>query len=118
MVIIQNIILVKIKSDDEFLFSYTFDNKVSNPFIKNKILSIREIENNILQIKFESISEYYEKYYLLIAKKDDKNNMESFHDICYISKLFINNDFNTIFVKSIFKKQQLQHNLYYYHLNL
>ena len=104
---LENEILIHtFKSDNEFLFSYTFDNYISNPFIKYKILSILELGNNILQIKFESVSEYYDNYYILIARKDDKNNIESFSDICYISKLFISNDFNSIFVKSIYKKQQ------------
>ena len=98
----NEILIHSFKSDNEFLFAYTFDNYISNPFIKHKIISILELENNILQIKFESISEYYEKYYILIARKDDKNNIDSFSDICYISKLFINNDFNSIFVKTIY----------------
>ena len=99
-------IFLKVKFWFEFLFSYTFDNYINNPFIKNKIISILELENNILQIKFESVSEYYEKYYILIARRDKKNNIESFSDICYISKLFIKNEFNSIFVKSIYKQQK------------
>ena len=109
---LENEILIHtFKSDNEFLFSYTFDNYISNPFIKYKILSIFELENNILQIKFESVSEYYDNYYILIARKDDKNNIESFSDICYISKLFIKNDFNSIFVKSIYRKPQNDSNI-------
>ena len=56
-------------------------------------------KKNVLQIKFECISNSVVKYYILIVKKDQLNNNESFSDICYVSKLFINNDFNSIYVK-------------------
>ena len=67
------------------------------------IISVFEIQNNILQIKFNSISDYLENYYILIAKKDHINNIESFSNKCYISKLFINDNFNSILVKKIYK---------------
>ena len=100
----QNEILIhKFESNNEFLFSFTFNKWLENPFENYSILSAFEVQKNILQIKFEILSDYLENYYILIAKKDDKNNIESFSDRCYISKLFINNDFNSIIVKSINK---------------
>jgi len=101
----QNEILIhSFQSDNEFLFSYTFTNYISNPFLNYSIISVFEIQNNILQIKFNSISDYLEYYYIFIAKKDHINNIESFSNKCYISKLFINNNFNSILVKRIYKK--------------
>ena len=99
----KEILIHSFESDNEFLFSYTFNNYILNPFLNNSILSIFEIQKNILQIKFNSISDYLENYYILIAKKDDINNIESFSNKCYISKLFINDDFNSILVKKIYK---------------
>ena len=99
----KEILIHSFESDNDFLFSYTFNNYILNPFLNNSILSIFEIQKNILQIKFNSISDYLENYYILIAKKDDINNIESFSNKCYISKLFINDDFNSILVKKIYK---------------
>lgn len=98
----KEIIIHSFNSDNEFIFLYSL-----NPFFFDysygnyKILSIFEIKKNVLQIKFDSISDGVGKYYVLIAKKDALNNNESFYDICYVSKLFTNNDFNSIFVKNI-----------------
>ena len=101
----QNEILIhSFESDNEFLLSYTFTQYIINPFMNYSLFSIFEIQNNILQIKFRSISDYFENYYILIAKEDGVNNIESFSNKCYISKLFINDDFNSILVKQVYKK--------------
>ena len=98
----NEIVIHSFESDNEFLFLYSLNQFFYDySYIDYEILSIFEIKNNILQIKFESISNAVGKYYLLIAKKDALNNKDSFSDICYISKLFINNDFNSIYVKNI-----------------
>ena len=105
----NEILIHSFESDNEFLFSYNFASFSAyeqNFFRYNTILSIFEIQKDLLQIKFDSISDYSENYYILIAKQDNINNIESFSDVCYISKLFIKNDFNSILVKNIYK----QHN--------
>ena len=100
----NDILIYTFQSDREFIFSYTFTDYYLNTFVDNLMVSIFEIQKNILQIKFESISNYLENYYVLIAKKDHINNIKSFSNKCYLSKLFINDDFNSIFVKQIYKK--------------
>jgi len=100
----NEILIHTFKSDNEFLFSYSFEKYMANPFYNYSILSAFGIEKNMLQIKFFPVSDYFESYYILIAKTDNKNNIESFSDKCYISRLFINEDFNSILVKKIYKK--------------
>ena len=98
----NEILIHSFESDNEFLFLYCLNEYIYDYSYPNyEILSIFEIKKNVLQIKFESISNAVIKYYILIAKKDQLNNNESFSDIFYISKLFINNDFNSIYVKNI-----------------
>ena len=66
----NEIIIHSFNSDNEFIFLYSL-----NPFFFDysygnyKILSIFEIKKNVLQIKFDSISDGVGKYYVLIAKK-------------------------------------------------
>ena len=102
----NEILIHTFKSDNLFLFSYTFEKYMAYPYYNNSILSAFGIEKNMIQIKFHSVSDYFENYYILIAKIDDKNNIESFSDKCYISKLFIHNDFGSILVKKIYKKHK------------
>ena len=100
----KEILIHTFESSSEFFFSYTFGQYVFNPFSIYSILSAFKLQTNILQIKFETVSSDLENYYILVAKKDDLNNIESFSNMCYISKLFINNDFNSILVKNVYKK--------------
>ena len=100
----KEILIHTFESSSEFFFSYNFGQYVANPFSIYSILSAFKLQSNILQIKFETVSNDLENYYILVAKKDDLNNIESFSNMCYISKLFINNDFNSILVKNVYKK--------------
>ena len=98
----NEILIHSFESDNEFLLLHSLNKYIYNYSYENyEILPIFEIKKNVLQIKFECISNSVVKYYILIVKKDQLNNNESFSDIFYISKLFINNDFNSIYEKEI-----------------
>ena len=108
----QEILIHSFESDNDFLFSYTFEKYTVNQFRENKILSVFVTQKNMLQIKFASVSDKLENYYILIAKKAEINNLESFSDICYVSKLFIKDDFNSILVKNVYSKHKNPYNSY------
>ena len=99
----NEILIHSFESDNEFLFSYSLDSFFSDAFYKYSIISIYEIKKNILRVSFKPPTNNIEIYYILIAKKDEIINKDSLSDYCYMAKLFINNDFDSFFVKKIFK---------------
>ena len=96
----NEILIHSFESDNEFLFLYSLKKNFYDYPFNYEILSIFEIKKNHVQIKFRVLDEVA-KYYVLVAKKDRLNNNDSFSDICYVSKFFINNDYNSIYVKNI-----------------
>ena len=67
------------------------------------ILSIYEISKNIIQIKFTpKYRDCESQYYLIVAKKNDLYNNDSFSDPCYLLKLLNQKSTNSILIKSIF----------------
>ena len=99
----NEILIHSFESDNEFLFSYSLDSFFSDAFYKYSILSIFETKKNILRITFKPITNNKEIYYILLAKKDSLINNVSLSDYCFMAKLFINNDFNSIFIKNIYE---------------
>ena len=91
------------KSDNDFLFWYNTDGQ-SSSFYKNnyEILSIDEIDKNKLIIKFEDPYAGLNRFYIIIAKKDETNNIKSFSDICHIAELMSQNSKNIV-IKSIYE---------------
>ena len=83
------------KSENEFLLVHSFTNR--KPEIKNYyemvIKGISPISDNKIQIFFNSPfnDNSLNKYYIIIAKKDDKNSIENFGDPCYLANLMITN---------------------------
>ena len=90
------------ESNYEFLFIYSFYDKEngfyefpdSEPYSYIDLsLSVKEITYNNLEIKFKpSYSSYLNKYYIIVGKKTESNNKDSFSNPCYISKLIIENN--------------------------
>ena len=98
-----DILIYSFKSDNEFLFSYSFNKYIESPNgLDYSIGSLFECKKNMIHIKFNPISEKAEKYYILIAKKDEINNAETFSDKCHVAKLLINNDPNSVIVKTLY----------------
>ena len=95
------------ESDKEFLFVYSDDIKENYRNNGNlEILSIYRISKNIIRIIFKRAYYYsLDKYFIIFAKKDKSNNIESFSDICYLAKLMIENS-NLIFIKTFYEKSK------------
>ena len=93
------------ESDNEFLFVYSDDMKDNYRNNGNlQILFVYEISNNIIRIIIKRPYYYtLDKYFIIFAKKDKSNNIESFSDICYLAKLMIENS-NLIFIKTFYEK--------------
>ena len=97
------------ESKSEFLFLYDFSNFNSyDNFYKYKnfnfkIKSINIIDKNKLTVEFIPVYKGLNEYYIIVAKKDNENNLYSFSNPCYLSKLMIN-DSEKICVKQIYSK--------------
>ena len=94
------------ESEDEFLLYYT-DYRLYNTLLKQrefKIISIEEIKPNIIRIIFYGSYSYINKYHLILTKKDENNNINSFSDLCYVAKLMIKNS-DKIVVKTIYNNE-------------
>ena len=73
---------------------------------KFSILDLDIIEDNKISIKFNGPYRYqYNRYHIIIAKKDDSNNADTFSDLCYVAKLMIDND-DSIIVKTIYSSSE------------
>ena len=93
------------ESEDEFLFYYTDYRQYGSMAKKDEfqIISIEGIKSDIIRIIFYGIYSSINKYYIIITKKDEDNNINSFSDLCYVAKLMINNS-DSIVVKTTYNK--------------
>ena len=97
----DEILLYSFESDNEFLFAYNEDSSYGETNVNNfKILSIKQIEENVINLSFNGPYGGYNRFHIIIAKKDGSNNVNSFSNLCYVAKLMINND-DSIIVKTI-----------------
>ena len=100
----ENKLFHSFESDKEFLFIYPFEEpKFCNFFEKDySLLSAFEISKNIIQVKFIPTLplKCHQKFTIIITKKNEVNNMESFSDPCFVSKLLIQNSNDDIFIES------------------
>ena len=92
------------ESNDEFLFVYDFS-KIG-PYDSHRadnygIEYLNKNNKNIFTIGFSPIYLSFTEYYIIIAKKNDINNLYSFSNPCYLTKLIINNS-NDICYKKIY----------------
>ena len=105
----NEILSLSFESNNEFLFSFYFNNPNTpscNSNIDFNIMSIYELSRNIIQVKFTpKYQDCESQYYLIIAKKDELNNNESFSDPCYLLKLFSQNSTNSIIIKPIIEEK-------------
>ena len=102
----SEILSLSFESNNEFLFSFSLESRNSPycmPINDFSILSIYEISKNIIQIKFTpKYRDCESQYYLIVAKKNDLYNNDSFSDPCYLLKLLNQKSTNSILIKSIF----------------
>ena len=91
----DEIISHSFESEKEFLFTYMFYN--SDTYCYEilhyySILSIDEISKNLLKVNFSPVYlRCLSQYYIIISKKDKNNNIETFSNACYISKILSQN---------------------------
>ena len=85
------------ESKDEFLFLYdftyyNFDNSYElRRFGNYGIKYLNAINKNIIHIEFTPVYSSFSEYYIIIAKKDKLNNLYTFSNLCYLTKLIMNN---------------------------
>ena len=105
------------ESKSEFLFLYdisyekTYKQYETSGIRKYEIKYLNVNNKNILSVGFStqiiSYGEYYEIFDIIIARKNDINNLYSFSNPCYIAKILMNNSYNdNICVKRIFSKDK------------
>ena len=96
-------------SNNEFLFIYFILNKYEQYDygrlnIDYSIESFELISDNLFRLEFtHAYFDSNDKYYIIISKKDELNNKETFSNPCYLANLLIKNS-DSIFVKSIYSK--------------
>ena len=101
-----NILIYNFESKNEFLFYYNFySHEYQYPFLRNadfKIKSIIKIKNNI-KVSFtpSTLQDYSsnELYCIIVAKKDEIYNLDSFSNPCFVSKLIKNNSNKICLIK-------------------
>ena len=95
------------ESDDDFLFIYNTERQIRN-LQKNyyTIHEIKEIETNILLIKYEKDYASFNRFYIIVAKKDEINNRLSFSDICYVAKLLSQNITKNLVIKTVYEENK------------
>ena len=94
-----------IQSEKEVLFAYHFHNPENyNQLSRTEytIESVSSLDTNIIQIHFDPSSNSLTQYHIVISKKNEFNNIESFSNPCYIGKLMTHNS-EDILVKTIFE---------------
>ena len=91
------------KSDKRFLLWYNTEklNQLANNNY-GSISSIYEVYKIKIIIKFNGPYFNMNRFYILIAKKDDLNNAMSFYDICYVIEL-ISQKRNNIILKTMYQ---------------
>ena len=102
------------ESKDEFLFLYGFsDFNIFDPYYyvnsrdekyetKYGIKYLYLSNKNILYIRFLPYYETFSEYYIIVARKDEINNLYSFYNPCHLTKLLkINSD--KICIKKIYQ---------------
>ena len=99
-----------IASQNEVLFAYHFHNPEDNygkySQDEYKIISVNELNKNTLQVNFSpSLLNSLVQYHIIISKKSELNNIESFSNRCFIGNLMTHNS-EEIFVKTVFEKSE------------
>ena len=61
--------------------------------------------NNILYIGFNPVYTSFSEFYIIIARKDEINNLYSFSDPCYLTKLIKNNS-EDIYIKKVYHSNE------------
>ena len=91
------------ESNNEFIFSFHFNRNSCSKSKDFSIISIFGLSRNFIEIKFSPIyTRCNIQYYIIITKKDNINNYETFSDQCYLLKLFKQNSVNSILIKSFY----------------
>ena len=110
----DQILIHNFTSKNEFLFLYDFyntedkdNNNIEIPLYKTyEIKYIKSVNGNKINIYFEPAFKTYAEYYIIISKKNNINNLNSFKNPCFIAKL-INNNSNDIYIKKVFHSNEI-----------
>ena len=100
------------ESSNEFLFIYGFRNKDTDDMYRMKNFEIKYVNKNnknIVTIGFIPVYSSFTEYNIIIAKKDDINNLYSFSNPCYLTKLIINNSKEIIYKKVYYSYKRYQY---------
>ena len=104
----SRILINSFESKDEFLFIYDFSKyqyKYDEDRIHNYgIKYLNKNQKNILTIGFTMFYTSFSEYYIIIAKKNNINNLYSFSNPCYLTKLLMSNS-NYICYKKVYHEQ-------------
>ena len=86
--------------------SQEYENTKSFFGIKEDPIYINEIDNNkiFIRIKLDDFERGWNNFYIIIAKNDSFNNIETFSDPCYLAKLLIKNS-NSIIAYSDYAQE-------------
>ena len=100
------------ESDEEFVFTYSLMSNDYNGYHSiNGDFSIEDvyvISNDIIQVKFTiNYGECLNQYFIIVANKDENNNIESFSNPCYLSKLLIQNSTDSYVIKSFYSEKNI-----------
>ena len=95
--IMSHTLYMKYGDPYNIVFYYNFDNNVKSNLLsasngyENTINYVKALDENILQLKFSTYYNKYYKFYIIIALVDDNNNLSSFNNYCYLTKLITEN---------------------------
>ena len=101
------------ESDEEFVFTYNVRNSqnLKGCFFNDNDFSIKAVfamPNDIIQVKFtQKYLGCLNQYFIIVAIKDDNNNIESFSNPCYLSKLIVQNSTDLIVIKSSYVESNI-----------
>ena len=79
------------------IFYYNFDNNVESNLLslsdvyENTYNYIIALDENRLEISFETYRSDYFRFYIVVSIVDDINNLSSFNNYCYLTKLITEN---------------------------
>ena len=102
------ILINSFETKDEFLFIYDFS-KYEYKYDEDRIYNygikyLNKNKRNILTIGYTNFYTSFSEYYIIIAKKNHINNLYSFSNPCYLTKLIESNS-NDICYKKVYHEQ-------------
>ena len=84
-------------SSYSLVFYYNFENNMDSNLLslskgnENTIDCVIALNENYLEVKFSTYTSGYYKFYIIVALEDDNNNLSTFNQYCYLTKLITEN---------------------------